>query len=334
MHSLTLKHVSAAYGKKQVIHDLNLADVRRLLIIGASGAGKSTLLKAIAGLIPMEGQILLDGKDITRLPPDARHMAMIFQKPALIEHLNVRHNIAYGLRRTGLNNAEIDDRVTLTARIFRVDHLLERYPSTLSGGEAQRVDIARAFVRQPAVLLMDEPFSSLDSRLAEAFQEELEKIITERDILAVAVSHDPLAALQTPGTLLYLKEGRAEEIGTAASFYACPKKLSTAEFFGAPGMNCVPVEVKAHAFTVFGCRQRTALADGCYTFAFRPEWSRPEGPYQSTCVSVRPYLNRFEMELEEGSRILLEKKTMGKVKFGLSAYLLYDKAGKLVKTAV
>ena len=162
-----------------------------LCLSGPSGVGKTTLLKVVAGLLkPESGKVLLDGTDITGSLPSMRRMAMIFQNAALFPHTRVRHNIAYGLHKLGYTEDEIERMVNETAQLLHIETQLNKYPGALSGGQLQRAGIARAIVRRPEILLLDEPFSSLDKPLRAELIQELDRIRRDRGMTMIYVTHD------------------------------------------------------------------------------------------------------------------------------------------------
>src|SRR5690349_10106251 len=167
MAGIHIEHVTKSYGQLTVLKDfsLDIADGEFVVFVGPSGCGKSTMLKILAGLEEATtGTIRIGGRDVTDLAPGDRDIAMVFQNYALYPHLTVRKNMGFGLKMRGTAPAEIDRRVTETAKILGVEHLLDRRPKALSGGQRQRVALGRAIVREPQAFLMDEPLSNLDAK--------------------------------------------------------------------------------------------------------------------------------------------------------------------------
>jgi sn-glycerol 3-phosphate transport system ATP-binding protein len=218
--------------------DLKIADRDFLVVVGPSGCGKSTLLRLIAGLETMsEGQVLIGGRDVTRLEPAQRDIAMVFQNYALYPHMNVYNNMAYGLRNRKTPKAEIDRRVRETARILGLDGLLERKPRQLSGGQRQRVAMGRAIVRSPAAFLFDEPLSNLDAKLRVQMRGEIKRLQRQLGTTGVYVTHDQAEAMTMGDQLVVLRDGRIEQIGTPLEIYRRPATAFVGGFIGSPAMN-------------------------------------------------------------------------------------------------
>lgn len=193
MTYLLADHITYGYQNTPVLKDVSFSAEKGtcVCICGPSGVGKTTLLKVVAGLLkPESGTVLLEGTDITGSLPSERRMAMIFQNAALFPHTRVRHNIAYGLHKLGYTEDEIDRMVNETAQLLHIETQLNKYPGALSGGQLQRAGIARAIVRRPEILLLDEPFSSLDKPLRAELIQELDRIRRDRGMTMIYVTHD------------------------------------------------------------------------------------------------------------------------------------------------
>lgn len=193
MTYLSADHITYGYQNTSVLKDVSFSAEKGtcVCICGPSGVGKTTLLKVVAGLLkPESGTVLLEGTDITGSLPSERRMAMIFQNAALFPHTRVRHNIAYGLHKLGYTEDEIDRMVNETAQLLHIETQLNKYPGALSGGQLQRAGIARAIVRRPEILLLDEPFSSLDKPLRAELIQELDRIRRDRGMTMIYVTHD------------------------------------------------------------------------------------------------------------------------------------------------
>jgi ABC-type sugar transport system ATPase subunit len=193
MTYLSAEHITCGYQNTPVLRDVSFSAEKGncVCIYGPSGAGKTTLLKVVAGLMkPESGKVILDGSDITGLPPSERRMAMIFQSAGLFPHTRVRHNIGYGLHRLGYSETEIDRMVQEAAELLHIETQLNKYPGALSGGQLQRAGIARAIVRKPEILLLDEPFSSLDKPLRTELIRELDRIRKDRGMTMIYVTHE------------------------------------------------------------------------------------------------------------------------------------------------
>jgi len=213
-----------------------------LVLLGPSGCGKTTTLRIIAGLeIQTDGRILLDGEDISDIPPENRDMAMVFQNLALYPHMTVYDNIAFYLRNVKTSKDEIDRRVKDAARKVQIPELLHRYPSQLSGGQCQRVALARSLVRSPKVLLLDEPLASLDAKLRANMRSEFKlihkQVQQEEGGPFIYVTHDQVEALTLGTKVAVMNEGRLEQVDTPDRLYNRPQNIFTAKFIGSPEMN-------------------------------------------------------------------------------------------------
>jgi multiple sugar transport system ATP-binding protein len=208
------------------------------VILGPSGCGKTTTLRMIAGLeLPTAGRILLDGEDVTTLPASARDIAFVFQLFALYPHMNVRQNIGFPLRCQNYSRAEIKKSVEETARLLRIDHLLNRRVGGLSGGDRQRVALGRAIVRRPKAFLMDEPLGALDSEFRRLMCGELRELHDRIDATTVYITHDQLEAMAMADRIVVMNQGRVEQIGTPQEIYDRPNTMFVADFIGAPPMS-------------------------------------------------------------------------------------------------
>ncbi|MCM3924016.1 ABC transporter ATP-binding protein, partial [Frankia sp. AiPs1] len=215
------------------------------VVVGPSGCGKSTGLRVVAGLeTPDEGRVLIDGTDVTHLPPGERGVALVFQDFALYPHMTVERNIDFGLRlaarhdrRFGPSRAEISSRVAEVCAMLGLSELRRRRPEQLSGGERQRVGLARAIVRRPAVLLLDEPLSSLDAQLRQRARAELVRLHRELGNTVVLVTHDQLEALSMGTNLVVMNRGRVIQAGPPEQVYRYPADTFVATFLGSPPMN-------------------------------------------------------------------------------------------------
>ncbi len=240
MADLHLDNISMSFGATPVLKSISLdiADGEFTVIVGPSGCGKSTLLRVIAGLEqPDQGSIAIGGRDVTRLAPAERRIAMVFQSYALYPHMDVYRNMAFGLKFAGLSTAEIEARVHRAAKMLQLEDLLTRQPRELSGGQRQRTAIGRAIVREPDVFLFDEPLSNLDAALR--INTRLEIAALHRTLAAtmVYVTHDQIEAMTLADRIVVLNDGRIEQTGTPLELYRTPSNLFVAGFIGAPKMN-------------------------------------------------------------------------------------------------
>jgi ABC-type sugar transport system ATPase subunit len=226
--------------------DLEVAPGELLALVGPSGSGKTTLLRLLAGLDePTTGTISIGGKALAGVPPHRRNVALVFQNLALYAHLTVADNLRFGLtRNSGEPNNSIDDRVQSTAERLGIGHLLGRLPGELSGGEQQRVALGRAIVRRPAVLLLDEPLSSLDGPMRRSLRRELKALQRSLGVPTIYVTHDQAEALSLGDRIAVLDQGKLRQAGTRDEVYHQPANRFVAEFFGPQGMNLIEREWK------------------------------------------------------------------------------------------
>ena len=213
--------------------DLTVDPGELFFLLGPSGCGKSTLLRILAGLVePDSGSICFDGAEITRLPPEKRRTAMVFQNYALWPHLSVYENVAFGLRSAGEKKAELDREVRAALELVRMEEYAERKIPSLSGGQQQRVALARALAVRPRLLLLDEPLSNLDARLRDAMRREIRRICKERGQTAIYVTHDRQEALSMADRLAVMEQGVIRRIGTPETVYNDPGDAFVAAFLG------------------------------------------------------------------------------------------------------
>lgn len=245
MSELQLDNVVKFYGDVPALQGVSfsVAEGEFFCILGPSAAGKTTTLKAIAGLErAQQGRILFRGNDVTHARVQGRAMAMIFQTFALYPHINVRGNLSYGLIEAKIDKAEIARRVDEVGEMLRITHTLERLPSTLSGGEQQRVAIGRALVRRPRLLLLDEPLTNLDAKLRHDTRAEFKRLHRELGMTMVYATPDQLEALTMGERIGILQAGRIVQSGTPYELYDCPDNNFVATLVGAPAMNLLPAK--------------------------------------------------------------------------------------------
>jgi multiple sugar transport system ATP-binding protein len=221
--------------------DFTIEDGTFFVMLGPSGCGKTTTLRMIAGLeIPTEGRILLDGEDVTFRRAAARDIAFVFQLFALYPHMNVAENIGFPLRCDDLPRATREQRVRETARLLRIEHLLDSKVSKLSGGDRQRVALGRAIVRRPKAFLMDEPLGALDAEFRRLMCDELRELHDRIGATTVYVTHDQLEAMSMADRIAVMNRGIVEQIGSPQEIYDRPASMFVAEFIGSPPMNFLP----------------------------------------------------------------------------------------------
>jgi multiple sugar transport system ATP-binding protein len=254
--------------------DITVPDGRFLAMLGPSGCGKTTALRLLAGLeLPSEGQIFIGDRDVTRLEPRHRDIAMVFQSYALYPHKSVAENIAYPLRLRRSAKAQRDERVRSVAELLDIAGLLDRRPRQLSGGQRQRVALARAIIRRPQAFLMDEPLSNLDAQLRMQMRVEIKRLQRELGVTTLYVTHDQIEAMTMADLIAVMRDGRLQQLATPAELYARPANLFVARFCGSPPMNVLDGEVADGVFRhASGELPLPGVpARGPVTLGFRPE---------------------------------------------------------------
>lgn len=246
MTYLKIENLTKKFGKVVAVDNfcLEIEKDDFLVLLGPSGCGKTTTLRIIAGLeIQTGGRVLLNGKDISDVPPEHRDMALVFQNLALYPHMTVFDNISFYLRNVKTPKDEIDKRVKEAAKKVRISELLHRYPSQLSGGQSQRVALARSLVRCPKVLLLDEPLASLDAKLRANMRSEFKlihkQIQKEQGGPFIYVTHDQVEALTLGTKIAVMNEGHLEQLDNPDRLYNRPQNIFTAKFIGSPEMNLI-----------------------------------------------------------------------------------------------
>jgi multiple sugar transport system ATP-binding protein len=257
---------------------LTIADGEFIVLVGPSGCGKSTLLRAVAGLEEVtSGSIRIGERDVTRSPPRDRDVAMIFQNYALYPHMNVRDNLAYGLKMRKTSKREITRRVGDVARMLGLEELLHRRPAALSGGQRQRVAMGRAIVREPTAFLMDEPLSNLDAKLRVGMRAELARLHERLSTTTVYVTHDQIEAMTLGQRVAIMRDGRIQQVDGPQALYARPANLFVAAFIGSPSMNLVEASIDDDSVTFSRFRiplardRRPSDGGGRVILGIRPE---------------------------------------------------------------
>ena len=248
-----------------------------LTIVGPSGCGKTTLMRSIAGLeTPTAGDVLLNGNVITPLPPRARNIAMVFQSYALYPHMSVGDNIAFPLKARGVPKAERDRLIRWAAGALGIEPLLQRRPARLSGGEKQKVALARAIVRKPSLFLFDEPLSSLDAQVRAVARTELRQLHDRTGVTTIYVTHDQIEAIGLGDRVAVMQAGVLRQLGSPRELYFEPANTFVASFIGTPPMNLV---------------ERNGIVVG-----FRPEHLFPRGgvPESEDVSTFQVHISRTE----------------------------------------
>lgn len=242
MAEIEFRNVSKSFGTYDVIQhlDVTIQDGSFTVLVGPSGCGKTTLLRMIAGIGPQsDGQILIDGKDMTDVAPGQRDVAMVFQNYAIYPTMSVYGNIEFGLKNNKVPKEERKRRIREVAEKVGLTDYLDRSPSTLSGGQRQRVALARAMSKNPKVFLMDEPLSNLDAKLRSAMRVELIELHRKLKTTFVYVTHDQVEAMSMADTIILMDHGEIQQIGSPEEIYRNPANLFVAQFIGSPAMNIV-----------------------------------------------------------------------------------------------
>lgn len=237
---IKLHNITKSFNGNIILNDLSIEITESdfLAIIGPSGCGKTTLLRVIAGLEkPEAGEVILNGKDLTELPPKSRNVAFVFQDFALYPHMTVWDNIAYPLKIKGIKRIEIDKKVNSIARKLRIDKLLQRNVKKLSGGEKQRVSIARALVKNPDLFLLDEPLSNADPKLRFELKALIKEVLAATKIPVIYVTHDQDEAFSLGSKIAILNDGIIHQLGTHQDIINQPEDLFVAEFIRKPPNN-------------------------------------------------------------------------------------------------
>ena len=301
---LQLKNINTYFGKNHVIKnvDLNFEKGHFITFLGPSGCGKTTLLRMIAGFYePDEGEILLNGKNIEKVPPYDRNTAMVFQEYALFPHMNVFDNVSYGLRVKKKSKDEIEKRVKQALALMQLEGMEKRFPNQMSGGQQQRVAVARALVMNPEVLLLDEPLSNLDAKLRESVRVELRQIQQKMGLSTIYVTHDQSEALSMSDAIVVLKDGIVHQVGTPQEIYFEPKTAFVADFIGTTNLISLKGESGnqvAYGGTVF--TSSNPVKEGSeYVASVRPE---------SAGLSKNPVENQVNLKAHITNTMFLGEK--------------------------
>jgi ABC-type Fe3+/spermidine/putrescine transport system ATPase subunit len=277
LNNLTLRYSNGL----PVVSDLTitLESTEFVALLGPSGSGKSTILRAIAGFLTPDptSDLFINNQSIVSLAPEQRNVALVFQQPHLFPHLNVLHNVAFGLRMRNVAPAQRTSLAQQALAAVQLSDLQLRRPHQLSGGQQQRVALARALVTQPQVLLLDEPFSALDPELRDEMRLLVRRLQREQGVTTLLVTHDQQEAAQIADRIALLINGRLQQVGPPSLFYERPENLAVARFFGA--QNLLPATLlpdQAHAETALGTLPiaPTTRTPGPVTLVIRPEYIR------------------------------------------------------------
>ncbi|MGH6945695.1 MAG: ABC transporter ATP-binding protein, partial [Kiloniellales bacterium] len=232
---VSIRDLTKSFGSVAAVDNVSL-EIRPnefFALLGPSGCGKTTLLRMLAGFeMPSEGEVVIDGQDMTDVPPNKRPVNMVFQSYAVFPHMTVHDNVAYGLRVVGTPASEIDGRVREALAMVQLAEYGARKPDQLSGGQRQRVALARALVKRPKVLLLDEPLSALDAKLREAMQLELVRLQHSVGITFIIVTHDQNEALSMANRIAVMESGKVRQVAPPSELYEFPSSRFVADFIG------------------------------------------------------------------------------------------------------
>ena len=329
-HYLQIKDIVKTFGDNYAVDHvtLNIEKNEIFALLGSSGSGKSTLLRMLAGMeTPSQGQIILDGEDITKLQPYDRPINMMFQSYALFPHMTVEQNIAFGLKQDKLPKEEIAERVQEMLRLVQMTKYAKRKPHQLSGGQQQRVALARSLAKRPKLLLLDEPLGALDKKLRQQTQLELVNTLEKVGATCIMVTHDQEEAMTMASRIAIMSDGQLMQVGTPSDIYDYPNSRFTAEFMGETNILPGTVTEDGSDHTVIHCpdvEQPVYLGHGI---------SGPEE--QNIWLSIRPediniYREQPQQEYNWSVGIVKEIAYLGS--FGI--FHIQLPSGKIIKSQV
>ena len=316
MSGVSLSKVIKKYGDVQVIHgvDLSIEDGEFCVFVGPSGCGKSTLLRMVAGLEETtDGTINIGTRDVTRMDPSERGVAMVFQTYALYPHMTVEQNMGFGLKMNGHPADEIKTKVDTASGILKLDEYLKRKPAALSGGQRQRVAIGRAIVRGPEVFLFDEPLSNLDAELRVEMRVEIARLHKEIGATMIYVTHDQVEAMTMADKIVVLRAGIIEQVGAPLELYRDPDNKFVAGFIGSPSMNFLAGKTADGGVAIEGLKSTVAT-----------EIALPAAG-QNVTAGLRP--EHIEIDLSGDTHTVELTEALGGVSY---AYLTCDTGEKMI----
>lgn len=278
MSLIELKNITKKYNEKTIIPDLsfNIKKNSFTVLLGPSGCGKSTTLRMIAGLEEISsGNILIDGKDVSKVEASKRGLSMVFQSYALFPHLSVEENILFGLKVRKVEKEERTKRLKYVSKLLGLSELLQNKPSQLSGGQKQRVALARAFVAKNKICLMDEPLSNLDAKLRHEMRIEIKKLQQQLNMTVLYVTHDQTEAMSMADHIILLNKGKIEQQGEAKELYNDVKSIFVGKFIGTPPMNIIPITKKEENVFIknqeFKINYSNRITKDTHSIGIRPE---------------------------------------------------------------
>jgi multiple sugar transport system ATP-binding protein len=324
MTKVHIDKVVRRYGPLTVLDQvsLDIAEGEFIVLLGPSGCGKSTLLSAIAGLDEVQGgRIVFDGRDVTVLEPSRREIGMVFQSYALYPTMSVRGNMAFALRVSRTDRAEIEERVAWAANLLQIEHLLERKPGELSGGQRQRVAIGRALVRRAKLFLFDEPLSNLDAKLRTEMRNEIKALHERLGVTFIFVTHDQIEAMTLATRIAVMNAGVIQQIGTPDELYRRPATKFVADFVGLPAITFLDatLEMSDNGSSVAGIGEQSVPLEG---YQFAPGGQAHRGPVS---LGIRP--ERVALSTDPGERTLRARRT-GLEPHGADTLVLLDLEGQ------
>ena len=320
MTGVTLEKTIKKYGETQVIHgiDLQIEDGEFCVFVGPSGCGKSTLLRMIAGLEETSsGTISIGARDVTRMDPAERGVAMVFQTYALYPHMTVEENMGFGLKMNGVPAAEISQKVKSASDILKLEPYLKRKPKALSGGQRQRVAIGRAIVRGPEVFLFDEPLSNLDAELRVEMRVEIARLHKEIGATMIYVTHDQVEAMTLADKIVVLRAGHIEQVGAPLELYRDPDNRFVAGFIGSPAMNFLEGTVVEGGVDVPALARKVPLEVALpalgtkVTLGIRPEHlvvKAGQGMLRAELSEALGGVSYLHLDTPTGERIIVEER--------------------------
>ncbi len=314
-HFVELRNVTKRFGKNTVIDNINLAipQGEMVTLLGPSGCGKTTVLRLVAGLEkPSEGQIFIDGEDVTHRSIQQRDICMVFQSYALFPHMSLGENVGYGLKMLGVSRAEVKTRVKEALAMVDLEGFEDRYVDQISGGQQQRVALARALILKPKVLLFDEPLSNLDANLRRSMRDKIRELQKQFNITSLYVTHDQSEAFAVSDTVLVMNKGHIMQMGSPQNLYRQPASRFMASFMG--DANLFPAIFHSQYVDIYGYHLPVPThfsAQGSGTVGVRPEAITlgEQGDDSQRCVIVHvAYMGpQYEVIVEwHGQRILLQ----------------------------
>ena len=331
--AISLEQLTKIFVKDKVefraVNEVNLRVSQGELVtfLGPSGCGKTTMLRMIAGFeTPSGGRILFDDLDVTEIPVNKRDIGFVFQNYALFPHMTIFDNVAYGPRARKQEDATIRRKVAESLELVGLPNIAQRYPNQLSGGEQQRVALARVLAMEPQVLLMDEPLSNLDAKLRIQMRVEIRRIQKQLGLTCLYVTHDQKEALTLADRIVVMNKGRVEQIDTPFELYANPATLFVADFIGQANVlparaadepaDSLPVACYGRQYAVRYLRDRTYSKNGAVSLVVRPESLRLGAPTEATLpgtVQLRTFVGdrlEYEIALPDGKVIHVEEPYM------------------------